>query len=134
MKKYYIYGCGLLLVGIVCAILTGCGTKSSETPATTATASTSAPTGKNAGRLMIQRAASMGADVVLNISVDGKQVAALGAGKNYSGSLSSGEHVVAVAIVPNPADTPITKKTLTIEAGQTQSLTAVWKGRKLVLE
>jgi hypothetical protein len=83
--------------------------------------------------LIIQRAANMGTGLVLNISIDGKQVAALPRGQTYSGSISPGQHVVSVLLVPNQLNLPPTQKRLSVQAGQTYNFTAMWQGDRVVL-
>src|SRR5436309_15128111 len=95
MKNYIYYGCGLLIVALAYATLSGCetsGTGASST-ASASTASMPASSTKNAGRLIIQRAANMGSGLVLNVSIDGKQVAAVPRGQTYSGSRSEERRV-----------------------------------------
>ena len=90
MKNYNWYGCGLLIVALACATLSGCetsGTGALSTPSES-TASMPASSSKNAGRLIIQRVANLGTGLVLQISIDGKQVATLPRGQTYNGSLS----------------------------------------------
>ena len=135
MKNYNYYGCGVLIVALACPTLSGCetsGTGASST-ASASTASMPASSSKNAGRLIIQRAANMGSGLVLNISIDGKQVAALPRGQTYSGSISPGQHVVSVLLVPNQLNLPPTQKRLSVQAGQTYSFTAMWQGDTVVL-
>src|SRR2546429_9739693 len=88
---------------------------------------------KNAGRLIIQRVADLGTVEVLNISIDGKQVATLPRGQTYSGSLSPGQHVVSVLAIPNALHLLPTQKRLSVQAGQTFNFTSMWKGQRLVL-
>jgi len=135
MKNYEWYGCGLLIVAFVCATLSGCETSSTgaSSTASASTASMPASSGKNAGRLIIQRVANLGTAEVLYVSIDGKQVAALPRGQTYSGSLSPGQHVVSVLAMPNALNLRPTQKPLSVQAGQTYSLTAMWQGNRLVL-
>src|SRR5439155_16174633 len=97
MKNYNYYGCGLLIVALACATLSGC-----ETSGTGASSTASAPMAStNTGRLIIRRVANLGTAEVLNISIDGKQVSALPRGQTYTGSISPGQHVVSVLAIPN---------------------------------
>ena len=135
MKNYNRYGCGLLIVALTCATLTGCetsGTGALSTPSES-TASMPASSSKNAGRLIIQRVANLGTGLVLQISIDGEQVATLPRGQTYNGSLLPGQHVVSVLAVPNQLHLLPTQKRLSVQAGQTYSLTAMWQGERLVL-
>src|SRR5436190_22502289 len=90
MKNYNWYGCGVLIVALACATLSGCETSGTEASSTASasTASMTASSSKNAGRLIIERVANLGTAEVLNISIDSKQVATLPRGQTYNGSLS----------------------------------------------
>jgi hypothetical protein len=92
-----------------------------------------APSSKNAGRLMIQRAANFGTDLTLNVSIDGAQVATLVEGRSYNGTVSAGQHVLTLTVDPNRGGIPSTTKRLTVQKGQTYSFTAMWSGQRLVL-
>ena len=129
MKRYNYYICGLLIVALACFTFSGCQT--SNTGASGSTAAMAAPS-KNAGRLIIQRAANFGDRLVLNVSIDGAQVASLVMGRSYNGTLSPGQHVISLTISPYRSMPPSTKR-LTVQAGQTYSFTAMWKGQSLVL-
>src|SRR6266513_4331850 len=129
MKKYNCHICGLLIVVLVCFIFSGCQTSSTGTSGSTA--STAAPS-KNAGRLIIQRAANFGDRLALNVSIDGAQVASLVEGRSYNGTLSPGQHVISLSVSPYRYMPPSTKR-LTVQARQTYSFTAMWKGLRLVL-
>src|SRR5439155_15954145 len=123
MKKQNYLSCGLLIIALAFFTFSGCQTSS--------TTSMAAPS-KNAGRLTIQRAANFGSDLSLNVSIDGAQVASLVEGRSYHGTLSPGQHVISLAITPYRYMPPTTKR-LTVQAGQTYSFTAMWKGQRLVL-
>ena len=135
MKNYKWYRCGLLIVALACATLSGCETSSTgaSSTASASTASIPASSSKNAGRLIIQRAANMGTGLVLNVSIDGKQVAAVPRGQTYSGSISPGQHVVSVLLVPNQLNLRPTQKRLSVQAGQTYNFTAMWQGNRVLL-
>jgi hypothetical protein len=130
MKRYNYHIGGLLIVAFACFIFSGCET--SNTGASGSTASMAGPSSKNAGRLIIQRAANFGDRLSLNVSIDGAPVAALVVGRSYNGTLSSGQHVLSLSVEPNQGIPPTTKR-LTVQAGQTYSFTAMWKGQSLVL-
>jgi hypothetical protein len=129
MKKYNYHICGLLIVALACFTFAGCQT--SNTGASGSTASMAAPS-KNAGRLVIQRAANFGDRLSLNVSIDGAQVAGLVMGRSYNGTLSPGQHVISLTVSPYRYMPPSTKR-LTVQAGQTYSFTAMWSGQRLVL-
>src|SRR5438094_3401991 len=130
MKKQNYLSCGLLIAALACFIFSGCQTSSTGT--SSSAASMAAPS-KNAARLTIQRAANFGTNLSLNISIDGAQVAGLSEGRSYNGTLSAGQHVLMLSVDPNLGGTPPTTKRLTVQAGQTYSFTAMWRGGRLVL-
>ena len=121
MKRYssIIYIAGLACAGL---IFTGCATNQAT-----------APIPANSGHLLINRAANFGSNMALVVSVDGKDVGSFTEGRNYSGYLSAGQHVITVRVDPNPGGKRPGRKTLTIQAGQTYSYTAGWSGQSLVL-
>jgi hypothetical protein len=121
MKKYSSI---IHVVGVICAclIFAGCTTNQA-----------SAPIPANSGRLLINRVANFGADLSLVVSVDGKDVGSFTEGRNYSGYLSAGQHVITARVDPNPGGKRPGRKTLTVKAGQTYSYTAAWSGQNLVL-
>jgi hypothetical protein len=122
MKKY---GSIIHVLSLACAglILIGCET-------TQPAAATAPP--PNSGRLMVNRVANFGSGLVLVLSIDGKDVATLTEGRNYSGYLPAGQHTLTARVDPYQAGTSPTRKTLTIKAGQTYSYTAAWSGQKIV--
>ena len=123
MKKYssIIYILSLACAGL---ILIGCET-------TQPGAATAPP--PNSARLLVNRVANFGSDLSLILSVDGKDVGSFTEGRNYSGYLPAGQHVITARVDPNPGGKRPGRKTLTVQAGQTYSFTAAWSGGKLVL-
>jgi hypothetical protein len=120
---------------LACASLffSGCDTTGggSSTSASVPAASTGGSS-KNAGTVIVQRAANMGTDLTLNVWLDGKQVAQLGIGQTYRGSVSAGPHTLSALVVPDRVGLQPTKKVLTVKAGQTYNFTAMWKAERLV--
>ncbi len=121
MKRYssiiYIFG-----LACACLIFTGCATNQA-----------SAPIPANSGRLLINRVANFGSNLSLVVNVDGKDVGSFTEGRNYSGYLPAGQHVISVRVDPNPGGKRPGHKTLTIQAGHTYSYTAGWSGQSLAL-
>lgn len=117
MRIYLKLLCGLLVVALACVLF----------PVSTPAAS------QGGGQLIIQRAANLGTDLSLNVWVDGKQVARLGLGQTYNGSLSPGPHVVTALVVPNRMALDPTKMSLNVVAGKTYRFTAMWQAEQLVL-
>jgi hypothetical protein len=123
MKKYNAIIC---ILSLACAgiILSGCET--------TQSAAASAPP-PNSARLLINRVANFGSDLSLVVSVDGKDVGSFTEGRNYSGYLSAGQHVITARVDPNPGGTRPARKTLNVKAGQTYSYTAGLSGGNMTL-
>jgi hypothetical protein len=67
------------------------------------------------------------------VSVDGKDVGSFTEGRNYSGYLPAGQHVITARVDPYQAGKRPGRKTITVQAGQTYSYTAAWSGGNLVL-
>jgi uncharacterized lipoprotein YajG len=121
MKKYASI-IHILSLAWACLIFTGCATNQAT-----------APIPPNSGHLLINRVANFGSDLSLVLSVDGKDVGSFTEGRNYSGYLSAGQHVITARVDPNPGGKRPGRKTLTVKAGQTYSYTAAWSGENLVL-
>src|SRR5512133_3496889 len=118
MKKYssIIYILSLACAGI---ILSGCET-------TQPGAATAPP--PNSARLLVNRVANFGSDLVLVLSVDGKDVGNFTEGRSYSGYLSAGQHVITARVDPNQTGAGPARKTLNVKAGETYSFTAGLSG------
>ena len=121
MKRYSSI---IYIVGLACAglIFTGCATNQAT-----------APIPANSGHLLINRAANFGSDLSLVVSVDGKDVGSFTEGRNYSGYLSAGQHVIIARVNPNLTGAGPARKTLTVTAGQTYSFTAGLSGGNMTL-
>lgn len=123
MKKYNSL---MPILGLACAwiILSSCGT-------TQPGAATAPP--PNSARLLVNRVANFGSDLSLVLSVDGKNVGNFTEGRNYSGYLSPGQHVITARVDPNPGGVGAAQKTLNVTAGQTYSFTAGLSGGNMTL-
>src|SRR5256884_2546862 len=122
MKKY----CSIIYIfslACACLIAVGCATQPG--------AATAPP--PNAGHLIVTRVANFGSNLSLVVSVDGKDVGSFTEGRQYTGYLPAGQHVITARVDPNPDGKRPGRKTLTVQAGQTYSYTAAWSGGKLVL-
>ena len=121
MKKYtsIIYIVSLAFAGL---IFTGCATNQAT-----------APIPPNSGHLLINRVANFGSDLSLVVSVDGKDVGSFTEGRNYSGYLPAGQHVITARVNPNLTGAGPAQKTLNVKAGQTYSFTAGLSGGKMTL-
>jgi hypothetical protein len=122
MKKYNSI---ILILGVafVCLIGAGCANQPG--------AATAPP--PNSGRLLINRAPNFGSNMALVVSVDGKDVGSFTEGRNYSGYLPAGPHVITARIDPNMTGAGPARKTLNVKAGQTYSYTAVVSGGNMTL-
>jgi hypothetical protein len=124
MKKYssIIYVVSLACAGL---IFTGCGT--------TQPSAATAPIPANSGRLLVNRVANFGSNLVLVLSVDGKDVGNFTEGRSYSGYLSAGQHTIVARVDPNMTGAGPARKTLDVKAGQTYSFTAGLSGGNMTL-
>ena len=122
MKKYSSI-IHIFSVACACLISVGCATNQPG-------AATAPP---NSGHLLINRVANFGSDLSLVLSIDGKDVGSFTEGRNYSGYLPAGQHVIVARADPFQAGKRPGRKTITVIAGQTYSYTAAWSGGNLVL-
>ena len=124
MKKYWSI---IHILSLACAgiILGGCET--------TQSGAASAPPPPNSARLLVNRVANFGSDLSLVLSVDGKDVGSFIEGRNYSGYLSPGQHVIVAQVNPNLTGAGPARKTLNAKAGQTYSYTAGLSGGSMTL-
>jgi len=108
-----------------CLILIGCET--------TQQSAATAPPPSNSARLHVDRVANFGSDLVLVLSVDGKDVGSFTEGNSYNGYLSPGQHTITARVSPNEAGILRARKTLNVTAGQTYSYTAGQSGGRMTL-
>ena len=121
MKRYSSI---IYIVSLACAglIFTGCATNQAT-----------APIPANSGHLIVTRVANFGTDLSLVLFVDGKDVGSFTEGRQYSGYLPAGQHVITARVAPFQAGKRPGRKTINVKAGQTYSYTAAWSGGNLVL-
>ena len=124
MKKYYSIIC-ILTLAFIGLIMVGC-----ETTQQTAAA---APPPPNSARLLVNRVANFGSDLTLLLTIDGKDAGSFPDGRNYSGYLSPGQHVIVAQVNPNLTGAGPARTTLTAKAGQTYSYTAGLSGGSMTL-
>ena len=124
MKRYSSI-ISILILACAGIILSGCET--------TQTGAATAPIPPNSGHLLINRVANFGSDLSLVLSIDGKDVGSFTEGRNYSGYLPAGQHVITARVDPFQAGKRPGRKTITVQAGQTYSYTAAWSGGNLIL-
>jgi uncharacterized lipoprotein YajG len=115
------------ILGLACACLILIGCAANQPGAATA------PPPPNSARLLVNRVANFGSDLSLVLSVDGKDVGSFTEGRNYSGYLSAGQHVITARVDPNQTGAGAARKTLNVKAGQTYSFTAGLSGGKMTL-
>ena len=114
------------ILGLACACLILIGCAANQPGAATAPP-------PNSARLLVNRVANFGSGLSLVLSVDGKDVGSFTEGRNYSGYLSAGQHVLIARVNPNLTDAGPARKTLNVKAGQTYSFTAGLSGGKMTL-
>ena len=100
---------------------------------TTQQSAATAPPPPNSARLLVNRVANFGSDLVLVLSVDGKDVGSFTEGNSYNGYLSPGQHTIVARVSPNEAGIRAARKTLNVTAGQTYSYTAGQSGGRMTL-
>jgi len=116
MKRYSSI---IYIVSLACAglIFTGCTTNQAT-----------APIPANSGHVIVTRVANFGEDLVLVLSVDGKDAGSFTEGRSYSAYLPAGQHVLIARVDPNRGGIVPGKATVTVQAGHTYSYTAAWSG------
>ena len=79
---------------------------------------------QSVARLVIRRAPDLGRNVIVQLSIDGRTVAAITYGHTYETALSAGPHSIAVAPMPNAKWKGATSMTLNAHSGRTYTFTA----------
>jgi hypothetical protein len=115
------------IFSLVCACLVLIGCETTQQGAATA------PPPPNSARLHVDRVANFGSDLVLVLSVDGKDVGSFTEGASYNGYLSAGQHTIVARVSPNESGVRSARKTLNVTAGQTYSYTAGQSGGRMTL-
>jgi hypothetical protein len=85
------------------------------------------------GRLIVQRAANFGTDLVAQLLIDGKIAADIPRAQHYEDLISAGPHVLTVLPVPNTEFRRPTSITLNVQPGHTYIFTAVWESDRGVV-
>jgi hypothetical protein len=125
MKKRYLKNAVALVIGLCLVGISDAASKAKESTDQSAS---------DGGSLVVKRSASVGSGIFVNVSADGKQIAALSNNRIYRGNLSPGKHVISVVGDPNLAGQAPNKMEVNVEKGKTYSFTASLKSGKLVLE
>ena len=115
------------IFSLACACLIFAGCETTQQSAATA------PPPPNSARLHVDRVANFGSDLVLILSVDGKDVGSFTEGNSYSGYLSPGQHTITARVDPNQGGISPARKTLIAKAGQTYSYTAAPSQTRMTL-
>jgi len=85
------------------------------------------------GRLIVQRSANFGTNLVVDLWIDGREVANIQRDRCYDGFVSAGHHVLTVLAVPNSEFRQPTSTDLTIQPGHAYVFTAAWESDRVVL-
>ena len=83
--------------------------------------------------LIVQRAANFGAEVVVHLAIDGRDVANIARAHRYEGYVSGGRHTLTINPLPNPQLVPATSTRVTLRSGRTNIYIAAWGSKQLVL-
>lgn len=94
---------------------------------------TQASPGHEGGRLIVQRVANFGTNLVAQLSIDGKIVADIPRAQHYEDFVSAGRHVLTVLALPNTELRRPTSTSLTVQPGHTYIFTAVWESDRGVV-
>src|SRR4029077_6381019 len=78
-------------------------------------------------RLIVQRAANFGTEIVVNLAIDGRTVAEIQRDHRYEGFVSAGRHVLTVSPMPNVELRRPTSLSVTMRSGHTYIFTATWE-------
>jgi hypothetical protein len=84
-------------------------------------------------RLIVQRAANFGTELVLHLEIDGRTMADIQRDRHYDGFVPAGRHVLTARVLPNIERRRPTVMPLTVQAGRTYIFTAMWDADRLIL-
>ncbi len=84
-------------------------------------------------RLIVQRAANFGTEVVVHLQIDGRKVAEIQRDHRYEGFVSAGRHVLTVSPMPNVELRRPTSLGVTMRSGRTYIFTAMWEPDRSVV-
>lgn len=85
------------------------------------------------GRLIVQRAANFGTDLVAQLLIDGNVAADIPRAQHYEDFVSAGRHVLTVLPLPNTEFRRPNSISLTVQPGHTYIFTAVWESDRGVV-
>jgi len=116
----------LLMIAIACSFAAGAIAEAGALSSTSSVPPNSAALADNA-RLIVWRAADFGADIYLNLFINGVQVTTLGRNEAYEAIVRPGQHLLSIATTPCPyGKTRFTFRRVTMKRGQTYAFTALW--------
>ena len=121
MSPGYNFISRIFLISVLACAIFARGTEAQASP------------GHEGGRLIVQRAANFGTDLVAQLLIDGKIVADIPRAQHYEDFISAGPHVLTVLPVPNTEFRRPTSISLTVQPGQTYIFTAVWESDRGVV-
>jgi hypothetical protein len=89
--------------------------------------------GQPAARLIVQRTANFGTNLVIRLSIDGRHIADIPQAQHYGGFLSPGRHVISALSLPNTESRRPTSVMVIARPGQLYIYTALWYSDRLLL-
>jgi len=103
-------------------------------PVPAATKSSSAPPAKTAGagHLVIKRSANLG-DTMVDLSIDGKEVARIRFNGTYDAPIAAGAHIVSALPFPNREHATASVVKLNVQPGKTYTYTALVEDVRIAL-
>jgi len=85
------------------------------------------------GRLIVTRVANFGWNLAANLKIDGRTAANIVQGRRYDQRISTGRHVLTIAVVPNLQLSQPTSITVNVRPGGTYIYTALWDSQNVYL-
>jgi hypothetical protein len=116
--------CGFLLASARGSV------KASESNSSNSSGAIFATSAADGGRLVLRRSPTLGRNVSISLTIDGKPAGTLGWGRTYDRYLTPGRHILAAS--PNRSRGGW-QGTLNVNRGETYSYTASYNVSKLVL-
>lgn len=95
---------------------------------------TATPKSRPTGRLIVQRAANFGNDLVLQVWIDGRKVANVPRNQHYGEVISAGRHKLTILALPNTQSRRASSIRISVSAGKVYIYTAGWVRDRLVLQ
>jgi hypothetical protein len=94
----------------------------------------SASTDGGDGRLVIWRVATLGNDMVVGVSIDGRHVADLTYGKHFDAAISAGRHTVTIQAYPRIISASGDSVMINVRPGELYNFTAKGGVTQLILK